>query len=395
MRYYGLLLLLCCQSLFAGDAPLDVETRTLTLAGKPVTVSLPRGYILEFLAPADKPRLLSFGSDGELLFGSRADRVYRARPPYREVETLLDIDGYPHSVAQRDGELLIARTHGLYRAAYQPGQARIDPDSVQLLAALPGGAGHNSRSVRIGPDKRVYLSLGLSGNCSNQYLGEPYLFNARRGGVLVLDERGAQPRWRSYASGLRNPVGYDWQPQSGELYASNNGPDHWGFDLPPEVFAHLLPGSFHGMPWFQFDGTQIRRDHCISEAPPRPVDEVSIPAATFPARNAPMGVAFVPKGALAPAFESDAVVALRGSWGTQPSGGAFGDPASRRPPKLVLVRFKDGVAQRVDDLVSGFQLADGSRWARPVGVAFGPDGALYFSSDSGLEGIYRLRRATP
>jgi len=81
---------------------------------------------------------------------------------------------------------------------------------------------------------------------------------------------------------------------------------------------------------------------------------------------------------------------LRGSWGTQPSGGALGDRATRRPPKIVAVRFKDGEAMRVDDLVTGFQLANGDRWARPVGVAVGPDGALYFTSDSGMNGLFRL-----
>jgi glucose/arabinose dehydrogenase len=120
--------------------------------------------------------------------------------------------------------------------------------------------------------------------------------------------------------------------------------------------------------------------------------EVAVPVATFPSRNAPMGVAFVPAGALGKTLEHDAIVALRGSWGTQPSGGFIGSAATRRPPKLVAVRFKDGEAVRVDDLVTGFQLADGGRWARPVGVAVGPDGALYFTSDSETNGLFRLRR---
>ena len=85
----------------------------------------------------------------------------------------------------------------------------------------------------------------------------------------------------------------------------------------------------------------------------------------------------------------DAIVALHGSWGTPPGGGA----ASRRPPKLVAVRFQDAKAVRVDDLISGFQLPNGERWARPVGVAFGPDGALYFTSDADTNGLFRLRRA--
>jgi glucose/arabinose dehydrogenase len=102
-----------------------------------------------------------------------------------------------------------------------------------------------------------------------------------------------------------------------------------------------------------------------------------------------MGVAFVPAGALDKGLELDAIVALRGSWGTPPGGGA----SSRRPPKLVAVRFQADKAVRVDDLITGFQLSDGQRWARPVGVAIGPDGALYFTSDSDNQGLYRLRRA--
>jgi glucose/arabinose dehydrogenase len=191
---------------------------------------------------------------------------------------------------------------------------------------------------------------------------------------------------------LRNPVGFAWHPQTGELYASNNGPDHLGFDRPPEYFSRVSAGSFHGMPWFQYDGKKIVRDDCVKSKPPRPLADVAVPAATFPARNAPMGVAFVPAGALDKALEADAIVALRGSWGTRPGGGFFGEAASRRPPKLVAVRFREGRALRVDDLVTGFQRPDGSRWARPVGVAIGPDGALYFTSDSDTNGLFRLSR---
>ena len=176
------------------------------------------------------------------------------------------------------------------------------------------------------------------------------------------------------------------------MYASNNGPDHLGFEQPPEYFSKILPGSFHGMPWFQFDGKRIYRDECIGSAPPRPVGDVTVPVATFPARNAPMGVSFVPEGAMDSRFTGDAVVALHGSWATRPSGGAFGSRATRRPPKLVVVRFRDGKAKRVEDLVTGFQLKNGARWARPVGVAFGPDGALYFTSDSEENALFRLRR---
>ena len=391
-KFIRLCLCLLAFPATAGTVVLTYETQTSVLDEQRVPVRVPKGYRLELLtAKLDGPRLLNFAANGDLFIGSKSGKVYRLAPPYTQPEVLVTLNGYPHSVATRPNEILIARTDGLYRAPYRPGQTKILPEAVTLLAALPGGGGHNSRTLGVGPDGRVYVSLGIQGNCSDQYLGEPYVFDERRGGILVLREDGGKPRWESYGSGLRNPVGFAWHPKTGVLYASNNGPDHLGYEQPPEYFSRVTAGSFHGMPWFQYDGKKIQRDDCVKRTPPRPLAEVAEPVATFPARNAPMAVAFVPAGALDKSFEFDAVVALRGSWGTQPSGGFLGDAASRRPPKIVAVRFKEGEAQRVDDLVTGFQSADGERWARPVGVAIGPDGALYFTSDSGINGLFRLR----
>ena len=387
-----LLLLFFHTSVQAGTNKLSYEDQALILDGKRRAVSVPKGYRLELLARMDSPRMLTFSANGDLFAGSRSGKVYRLPPPYTKAEILVEMGNYPHSVAFRHGEILIAHTDGVYRAPYRLGQSVIAPHAVTLLAALPGGGGHDSRTVGVGPDGRVYASLGIQRNCSDQYLGKGYSFEDRRGGVVVLREDGGNASWEPFASGLRNPVGFDWQPQTGVLYASNNGPDHLGYDQPPEYFSKLTEGSFHGMPWFQFDGKQLKRDDCVSSMPPRPMSEVTIPVVTFSARNAPLGVAFVPKGAMDTSLEFDAVVALHGSWGTKPGGGFFGSAATRRPPKIVSVRFKNGVAIRVDDLISGFQLPDGERWTRPTGVAFGPDGALYFSSDSGINGIFRLYR---
>ena len=375
----------------ADTAALSYEEQTILVGGTRQVARIPKGHRLQLLTDKlDGPRLLTFGSNGDLFIGSKSGKIYRVPPPYTFPEVLVTLDDYPHSVALRRDELLIARTTGLYRAPYQSGQKQIPKASVSLLARLPGGGGHNSRTVGVDADGRIYVSLGIQGNCSDQFLGERYAFDDRRGGILVLREDGGKPRWETLASGLRNPVGYAWHPQTGVMYASNNGPDHLGYDQPPEYFSRVTAASFHGMPWFQFDGQRIQPDDCVASRSPRPMADVVVPVATFPARNAPMGVTFVPQGALTKALEFDAIVALHGSWATQANGGRFGANATRRPPKIVAVRFKNGQAQRVDDLVTGFQLEDGDRWARPVGVAMGPDGALYFTSDGGTHGLFRL-----
>ena len=396
MRIVIVLLLGAMVAMEAG-ASLDTiayTDQTVMLDGSQRQVRIPQGYRLELLTRDLKgPRLLTFADNGDLFIGSKSGRVYRLPPPYTESQVLVTLDDYPHSVAFRPGEILIARTSGLYHAPYTPGQSSLSAGAVKLLAALPGGQGHNSRTVAVGPDGRVYAGIGISGNCSNEYLSDDYIFRNRRGGIVVLREKDGEATWETFASGLRNPVGFAWHPVTGDLYASNNGPDHLGYEQPPEYFSRLNAGSFHGMPWFQFDGRRLFRDRCIKRKPPRPMEEVTPPVVMFPSRSAPMGVTFVPGGGLTPALEGDAVVALRGSWGTLPSGGFDGSPATRRPPKLVIVRFDEGQAKRVDDLVTGFQLQDGKRWARLVGVAMGPDGALYFTSDSNVQGLFRLSAA--
>jgi glucose/arabinose dehydrogenase len=349
---------------------------------------IPAGFKLEALnLELRRPRMLAFAADGSLWIGSGAGLVYRLEAPYTQASVIAEHDDYPHGVAFRGDEVFLATTSALLKAKLAPGPI----EHWQTVIEIPGGSGHNSRTVRIGPDQRVYLSLGIRGNCSAEFLGESFAPHQRRGGVMVLDERAKPVRWLSHASGLRNPVGFDWHPHTGVMYASNNGPDHHGFEQPPESFAKLDANSFHGMPWFQWDGKQHVRDECVAQPPPRARDQVAIPAATFPARSAPMAVAFAKRADLGGRFDGDAVVAIHGSWGTQPDGSGNGDPATRRAPRLALVRFVDGKAVRVDDFVRGFQLEDGRRWARPVGAAFGPDGALYFTSDGGINGLFRLQ----
>ncbi len=388
-----MLLILNVNLVLADLLPILYDTQQFKISNSSYDLSVPKKYKLEFVLPLDGPRIISISEKGEMFIGSKSGYIYRLVAPYNTAIKLVRLKNYPHSIVVRGDYIYIAQTNGLYRAPYRYGQKKILSSDIKQYAIVPGGLGHNSRTVRVGPDNKLYLSLGIAGNCSNQYIGDGYHLTQQRGGVMVLDEKNKLNRmWRAFASGLRNPVGFDWHPTTGIMYASNNGPDHWGFNEPREYFSKLLPGSFHGMPWYQTINNKITKDDCINSKSPRSKAVVTKPVQTFDARNAPMAVAFITQGDIAKNFYGDALVALRGSWAVPDSGKLKGSRAGRREPKLVLVRFDNGKAIQVDNFVTGFQLKNGSRWARPIGVINAPDGNIYFTSDDALNGLFRIKK---
>ena len=130
----SLLAVLVVPSVQAGSDPIDYQRQTLRIGAREQTATVPAGYRLEVLVfDLQGPRLLSFAENGDLFVGSRSGKVYRLTPPYLKAEVLVELDGYPHSVASRPGELLVARTDGVYRAAFRPGQARLAPSDFSLL----------------------------------------------------------------------------------------------------------------------------------------------------------------------------------------------------------------------------------------------------------------------
>ena len=381
----ALLLLLLSDIAFA----ITLHDQDLAVNGHTISLRVPAGLKVEYLAALDGPRFLTLGPGNELLIGSNNANVYRLAPPYTSTETLVRLPGKNHSVAYRNGRLYVAETSALYEAGYTGPTTILNSDDFSRYVELPSATGgHWSRTVIRGPDDLLYIGIGISGNCSDEYLDDSYTFDRRRGGVFQLDESGDSPGLKPFSSGLRNPIGLAFDPATDNLYATNAGPDNLGYEQPREIFSRLTQGSFHGMPWFQFIDGAFQDGQCIdSELSPRPASEATQPAVTFDARSTPQGIAFISDNKLGEEFAGSAVVAIHGSWARQPGGG----DETRRPPKLALVRFSGNQPQGVEDMVTGFQRSDGSRFARPSGALIGPDGYLYFTSDSGdVEGLFRL-----
>lgn len=356
-------------------------------------ISVPEGFVLEKLgANLDGPRFMAFSKDGDLVIGSGSGKIYRLTAPYNEATVISDFRANAHSVAFRQTdkgeELWVGETGGLYKVLYESG-TKYEKSDYQKVVSLPSGGGHATRTVAVGPDNKIYVSLGISGNCSVQFLGESFPVNDRRGGILQLAEDGDKVELIPYGTGLRNPVGYAWHPTTNVMYANNNGPDHWGFDEPREVFVEVTPGAFFGMPFYQVVGGQVKQDSCApAEKAPYALADVQLPVATFPARSAPLGMTFVSEGQLDPAWAGSSLVAIHGSWAVP----ANGDEAGKRAPSLQLVKFVDGKATgEVVEILGGFQYANGDRFARPAGVVMGPDNYLYMTSDQENKGLYRLR----
>jgi glucose/arabinose dehydrogenase len=387
------LILILFISVFCNSAiAVTLTSQSIWANGHSTTLNVPEGTKVEYLGSMQGPRFLDLGPDDELLIGSNNAKVYRWRPPYTVSEILVSLPGKNHSVAYRDGELFIAETGTLYRSSYSGLSTDLNATDFTEYVTLPSETGgHWSRTVIVGPDDALYIGIGISSNCADEYLDNSYTFEFRRGGVFKIDEQGgATADLVPYSSGLRNPIGLAFDSRTNKLYATNAGSDDLGFDLPREIFSFLSQGSFHGMPWYQYINGAFQEQNCINTDPPRPVIDARPPSVTFDARSTPEGIAFVHDDALNIAFSGNAIVAIHGSW-AKPSGGGN---ESRRSPKLAMVVFSGNEPQHIEDVVTGFQRSDGSRFARPVGVLIGPDGYLYFTSDGGdVQGLFRLMPA--
>nr|WP_317204699.1 sorbosone dehydrogenase family protein [Janthinobacterium sp.] len=273
----------------------------------------------------------------------------------------------PFGMALVGRDLYIANSDALLRFPYREGATALTAPGVKVLD-LPGGPinHHWTKNVVASPDGRyLYIAVG-----SNSNVGERGAA-AEAGRAAVWQFERGSGKARVYASGLRNPVGLAWQPDSGALWTAVNERDELGNDLVPDYMTALKDGAFYGWPYSYFG------QHVDTRArPPRPdlVARASEPDYALGAHTASLGLAFY-TGKLFPAsYRGGAFVGQHGSWNRRPHSGY----------KVVFVPFAAGEpAGPPQDFLTGFLDENGVAQGRPVGVAVDAAGALLVADDVG------------
>ena len=281
---------------------------------------------------------------------------------------LLDgLDG-PHGLALHEGWLYVAERTSVARVRFDAAVGRLAGPYTRILTGLTTDGFHQTKTIAFGPDGWLYLSQGSSCNVCIEK-------DARRATVMRMRADGSQPE--IVATGLRNSVGFDWAPWDGGLYATENGRDLLGDDLPPDELNRIEAGRFYGWPYVHGAGLpdpEFGGRYAGDTAPTDPVHG-------FRAHNAPLGIHFVREARLPSGYERTALVALHGSWNRKTPDGY----------KVVALRWREDGSIEESDFLIGFLGTDGII-GRPAFVTEGPDGAIYVSDDyAGV--IYRVSAA--
>jgi glucose/arabinose dehydrogenase len=273
----------------------------------------------------------------------------------------------PFGMALVGDDLYVANTDALVRFPYADGQTRITAPPVRV-AALPAGAinHHWTKGLVAAPGGgALYVSVG-----SNSDHGENGM-EAERGRAAVWRIDPASGTREVFASGLRNPVGLDFEPATGALWAVVNERDELGGDLVPDYLTRVGAGDFFGWPYFYYG------DHPDPRVPPPP-DELAArsqsPDYALGSHVAPLGLAFAEDARLGARFRHGAFIAEHGSWNRRPKSGY----------RVIFVPFRDGAPAGPPLVVlDGFLGPGGEARGRPVGVALDRAGGLLVADDVG------------
>jgi len=364
--------ILCLLGLLAhlGAAPARAAELPLHL------IKLPAGFKIELYARVRGARSLSVVEGLNAVFvGTRGDSVYAIVDDDKDrradrVVKVLDGLRVPNGIVWRDGYLYVAEQHRIVRFA-APDLATLSRARPEVLfEGLPDEALHGWRYAGMGPDGLLYVAVGAPCNiCKTEGF---------EGSIVRLPPTGGRPE--IFAAGVRNSVGFDWNPKSGEMFFTDNGADGMGDDVPPDELNHAPEkGLWYGYPYF--GGGRARTEDFQDQPLPR---RPTFPVVGFNAHVASLGIRFYRGGMFPKAYRHDAFVAQRGSWNrTVPDG-----------YRVVRVRFDEkGRAVGKEIFAQGW-LQDGEYWGRIVDVKELGDGSLLVS-DNYAHAVYRITYQGP
>ena len=272
----------------------------------------------------------------------------------------------PFGMALVGNTLYVANTDAVLRFPYVPGATKISSKGEQVLALPAGPINHHwTKNLLPGLDgKSLYVTVG-----SNSNVGENGL-EAERGRAAIWKVDIDTGAHSEFATGLRNPNGLGWEPNSQQLWTVVNERDELGSDLVPDYLTSVQQGGFYGWP-FSYYGDHV--DTRVTPTNPERVAVALVPDYALGAHVAPLGLAFS-NGAWGGAWQQGAFVGEHGSWNRKPLSGY----------KVVFVRFENGKPVGLPrNVLTGFVTADGKANGRPVGVALDARGALLVADDVG------------
>ena len=279
----------------------------------------------------------------------------------------LDSLSSPFGMALVGTDFYVANTDAVVRFPYVAGEMRIDAPGTQVAAVPAGRINHHWTKglVASADGSKLYVSVG-----SNSNVGERGITNEEgRAAIWEIDTRSGSHR--VFASGLRNPVGMAWEPETGALWVAVNERDELGGDLVPDYMTAVRDGGFYGWP-YSYYGPYV--DERVKPQRPDLVATAIRPDYALGAHTASLGLASARGTTLPSPFTQGMFVGQHGSWNRKPRSGY----------KVVFVPFAGGVPSGAAvDVLTGFLNDQGQAMGRPVGVAIDRSGALLVADDVG------------